>query len=129
MRSRLECLLSAIAAYNKANIPGDPAYNANNPLRLQVFENGKPTFRLRQFGSIHSGQKACLFDLEMKCNGASRADLGDHTVTSLMRTYSIHQGTEEYIVKYLHKAIGDPKINTKTKLDYFVEAKNARPAD
>jgi hypothetical protein len=124
MRSRLECLLSAIAAYNKANIPGDAAFNANNPLRLQVFENGKPTYRLRQFSSMHSGIKSCLYDLEMKCNGASRADLGDHTITSLMRTYSIHDGTEQYVARFLTHALGE-NITPQTKLSYFVGAQNA----
>ena len=124
MRSRLECLLSAIAAYNKSQLPWDSAFHANNPLRLGEFDKNVATGRLRQFKSVHAGLVSGLFDLRLKCSGKSNANLGDGTIKSLMRTYSLHDGTEEYVCRFLSHALKQ-QISPDTKLSYFVEADNA----
>src|ERR1700674_2018400 len=126
MRSRIECLLTAIAQYNKSGLPGDAAFHANNPLRLGEYENGVATGKLRHFTSLHSGICAGLFDLKTKASGKSRAKLdGDNfTIKGLVRVFSLKDGTEEYMCRYLRQACNDDTITENTRLDYFVEAKS-----
>lgn len=124
MRSRLECLLTAIAQYNKSGIPGDAAFHANNPLRLGEFENGVATGKLRRFSSLHSGICAGLFDLKTKASGKSRAKLDgeNFTIKGLIRVYSLHDGTDVHVAKFLRRALSDDTITPETKLDYFTGA-------
>jgi hypothetical protein len=121
MRSRLECLLSAIAQYNKALLPTDPAFHANNPLRLGEYENGVATGKLKKFNSVHGGLVAGLYDLKVKTSGKSRAKLDgeNFTIQGLIRVYSLKDGTEDYVAKFLRQALSDDSINPQTRLDYF----------
>jgi hypothetical protein len=121
MRSRLECLLSAIASYNRSLEPDNPAYHANNPLRLGEFDKNIATGKLRKFKSLHAGIVSGLFDLKLKCSGKSNAKLGDGTIKDLMRVYNLHDGTDKHVAKYLRRACNDQAITENTKLDYFVE--------
>ncbi len=122
MRSRLECLLTAIAAYNKSGVPTDPAFHANNPLRLGEYENGIATGKLRKFKSMHAGTVAGLFDLKIKASGKSRAKLDgeNFTIKGLIRVYSLKDGTEIYVSRYLSQAL-NTNIAPETRLSYFVE--------
>jgi len=125
MRSRLECLLSAIAAYNKSQIPTDPAYHANNPLRLGEFDKNIATGKLRKFKSMHSGLVSGLYDLRLKCSGKSNANMQDGTIKNLMRVYLLHDGTDEYVCRYLRQSCKDETISPETKLEYFLDARSA----
>jgi hypothetical protein len=122
MRSRLECLLSAIAAYNKSGLPTDPAFHANNPLRLGEYEHGVATGRLKKFNSVHGGLVAGLFDLKVKTSGKSRAKLDgeNFTIKGLVRVYGLKDGTEIYVARFLSSALAET-ITPSTPLNYFTE--------
>jgi hypothetical protein len=126
--TKLECLLCALWEYNKARLPTDPAFNANNPLRLGKYSNGVATGELKRFASLHSGICAGLFDLGVKVSGKSRAKLDgeNYTIKGLIRVYSLKDGTEQYVCRWLRRAIGDDSIKPETKLNYFIDA---RPTD
>jgi hypothetical protein len=125
--NKIESLLDAIASLKGWSNPDSLTYQIKNPLHIKSFarpgkheidEEGR-----RIFTSWLAGYKACLFDLDMKVSGKSRAGLkeGDK-LSNLLRVYGLSESLgQDQVVKYLKRALKDQTINKETPLAYFRE--------
>lgn len=126
MKNKIESLLAAIGHAKGADNPEMPAFQLNNPLLVRSFaQAGKHQVNeegTRIFSSILAGTKACLYDLELKLRGQSRAGLKPtDTITNLAGVYGLKElGGVKAVVTYLRKAIGDESITKDTPLSYFL---------
>src|ERR1700761_4333648 len=114
--NKLESLLDAIASLKGWSNPDSVTYEIRNPLHIRSFarpgkhevdEEGR-----RIFNSWLAGYKACLFDLDIKIKGESRAGIreGDK-ISNLLRCYGIPDGLgHDQVIKYLRRALKDPSI-------------------
>jgi hypothetical protein len=127
--SRLEALLDSLASLKGWTNPDSVAYSLRNPLLVKSFsrpgkneldENGN-----RVFTSALAGLRACLFDLELKCSGESRAGLAkEDQLENLLRVYGVGElGGQQSIVKFLKRALKDQSISRTTPLSWFLEDK------
>lgn len=127
MTNRLEALLDAIGALKGWHNPDSETYQKKNPLQIKSFARpGKHEIDdngVRVFTSALAGLKACLFDLEMKVSGESRAGLraGDK-LENLLRVYGITEKLgQEQVVKFLKRALKDQTMTRETPLACFRE--------
>lgn len=128
---KIEILVDAIAFQNNFHDPESVAYALKNPLLVRSF--GKPGKHeideegRRMFESTVSGYRACLFDMERKLSGSSRAKLGtEDALENLLGVYGIKGAAQvERVVKFLRKALKDPALSGRTPLSYFQEKTDA----
>ena len=127
MVSRLEALHDAIASLRGWNNPDSISYSLRNPLLVQSFSKpGKNEITedgLRVFNTELAGIRACLFDLELKVSGKSRAGIKpDDLLENVLRVYGITErlGMQQ-IVKYLKRALKTQDISVTTPLKWFLE--------
>jgi hypothetical protein len=125
MINKTEALLDSIAALKGWSNPDSVTYAIRNPLHIKSFarpgkheidEEGR-----RIFTSWLAGYKACLFDLDIKIRGESRAGIreGDK-LSNLLRCYGIPDGLgHDQVVKYLRRALKDQSITKETPLSFF----------
>jgi hypothetical protein len=123
--NRLESLADAISAYNRAHEPTSAAYQNRNPGQLQAIslKHSRDEHGARLFNAFIDGYQALLYDLRLKCSGASFAKLPPAAcINDLMRSYG-HQGAlvGQWIAKYVTKALG-VEIRATTELAYFLES-------
>jgi len=128
MLSRLEILVDAIAFHNNLSDPESLAYKLRNPLLVKSF--GRPGKHeideegRRVFSTIVAGYRACIFDIQLKVSGKSRAGLNtDNTVEHLLGTYGIKgPAAVGRVVKFLRKAASYQELSGNTPLSYFLES-------
>lgn len=125
--TRLEALFDALAALRGWNDPDSKAYQLRNPILVQSFSRpGKNTITddgLRVFDSELAGIRACLFDLDLKVRGKSRAGIKeDDLLENVLRVYGVTEKLgQQQIVKYLKRALKNQDIKTTTPLKWFLE--------
>jgi len=125
--SRLEALHDAIASLRGWNNPDSDSYQLRNPLLVKSFSRpGKNSIDPegnRIFDTELAGIRACLFDLELKVRGKSRAGIKDtDLLENVLRVYGITErlGMQQ-IVKYLKRALKTQDISVTTPLKWFLE--------
>lgn len=122
---KTEALLDALASLKGWHNPDSYSYQIKNPLLIKSFarpgkheidEEGR-----RIFNSWLAGYKACLYDVDMKISGASRAGLKtDDKLSNLLRVYGLPDGLgQDQVVKYLKRALKDQSITKETPLSFF----------
>jgi len=123
--NKLESLLDAIANLKGWSNPDSVTYEIRNPLHIKSFARpGKHEVDgegRRIFTSWLAGYKACLFDLDIKIKGESRAGIreGDK-LSNLLKVYGISERLgQQQVVKYLKRALRDDSLTTETPLSYF----------
>ena len=125
--NRLEALLDAIASLKGWSNPDSKSYALRNPLLVQSFSRpGKNEISedgSRIFASSLAGVRACLFDLELKVKGESRAGLkAEDKLENLLRVYGITElGGQQSAIKFLKRALKTQDIKLSTPLTWFLE--------
>ena len=124
--NRTEALLDAVAHLKGYSTnPDSSLYQIRNPLGVfsfsrpgknEIDEEGR-----RVFASDLAGRRACLFDLDLKISGESRAGIKkDDKLENLLRIYGIHELLgQNQVVKFLKRALKDESISRVTPLSYF----------
>ena len=127
MVSRLEALHDAVASLRGWGNPDSKSYQLRNPLMVQSFSRpGKNSIDedgYRVFDTELAGIRACLFDLELKVSGKSRAGIkADDLLENVLRVYGVTErlGMQQ-IVKYLKRALKTQDISVTTPLKWFLE--------
>lgn len=129
MVTRLEALHDAIASLRGWNVPESDAYQLRNPLLIQSFsrpgKNEIDSKGRRVFDSSLAGIRACLYDLDLKVRGESRAGLKkDDKLENLLRVYGMNESLgQQQVVKFLKRALKDESITRQTPLAWFLEDK------
>ena len=125
MVSRLEALLDALSDLKGYGNPDSILYSIRNPLGVQSFSRpGKNEITesgIRIFSSDLAGRRACLFDLDLKIKGESRAGIKrEDALSNLLRVFQITErlGMQK-VVRFLRRALKDESITTETPLAYF----------
>ena len=127
MINKIEALLDAIASLKGYSNPDSPSYQLRNPLMVKSFSKpGKNTITedgTRIFETSLAGIRACLFDLQLKVSGKSRAGLkSTDLLENALRVYGITElGGQQAVVKYLKRALKTQDIKTTTPLRWFLE--------
>jgi hypothetical protein len=125
--NKIEALLDAIASLRGWSNPDSVCYSLRNPLMIQSFSRpGKNSITddgTRIFTTQLAGIRACLFDLEIKVRGESRAGLKkDDKLENLLRVFGITElGGQQSVIKWLKRALKDQSINRTTPLSWFLE--------
>ena len=125
--NRIEGLLDAIASIKGWGNPESEAYQLRNPLLVQSFSRpGKNEITdsgVRIFSSSLAGLRACLFDLELKVSGKSRAGLkADDKLENVLRVFGVVElGGQKSVVKFLKRALKTEDISVTTPLKWFLE--------
>jgi len=124
---KIEALLDSIASLKGWSNPDSVSYSLRNPLLVKSFSRpGKNEITedgTRVFSSALSGLRACLFDLELKVRGESRAGLKkEDKLENLLRVYGISElGGQQQILKFLKRALKTQDIKLTTPLTWFLE--------
>lgn len=125
--SRLEGLHDSIAALRGWNNPDSVSYALRNPLLVQSFSRpGKNEITEtghRVFSTELAGIRACMFDLELKVRGKSRAGIKEtDLLENVLRVYGITERLgQQQIVKFLKRALKTQDISVTTPLKWFLE--------
>lgn len=125
--NRLEALHDAISNLRGWTNPDSIAYQIRNPLLVQSFskpgKNEIDSEGHRIFSTELAGIRACLFDLELKVKGKSRAGIKeDDLLENVLRVYGIIERLgQQQIVKYLKRALKTQDISVTTPLKWFLE--------
>jgi hypothetical protein len=125
--NKLEALLDAIAHLKGYSTnPDSTLYQIRNPLGIISFSRpGKNEIDdegRRIFSSDLAGRRACLFDLELKVKGESRAGIKpEDKLENLLRVYGVSELLgQQQVVKFLKRALKDETISRTTPLAYFL---------
>lgn len=125
MVTRLEALADSIASLNEWMNPDGDAYKLRNPGLLRAFtlRHAADSSGRRIFPSFVDGYQALLYDLKQKCSGESRSKLkiNDRVLDLLMRGFSQHPASEEYVLCFLQSALPTNKVTANTPLKFFTE--------
>lgn len=127
MVTRLEALHDSIAAIKGWGNPDSDAYQLRNPLLVQSFsrpgKNELDGAGRRIFTSALAGIRACMFDLEIKVRGESRAGIKpEDKLENILRVFGVVElGGQQAVIKFLKRALKDQSINRTTPLTWFVE--------
>jgi hypothetical protein len=127
--NKLEALLDAIASIKGWNNPDSLSYQIRNPLLVQSFSKpGKNVIDPeghRVFASALAGIRACLFDLEIKIKGESRAGIDSNDkLENILRVFGVSEiGGQQQVVKFLKRALKNDSISRTTPLSFFLEDK------
>lgn len=134
MITRIEALFDALASLKGWSNPDSQAYQLRNPLMVKSFSKpGKNLITedgIRVFSSALAGTRACLFDLELKVSGKSRAGLKpDDGLENLLRVFGVTElGGQQAVVKFLKRALKTQDISRTTPLSWFLlEPSNGIP--
>ena len=125
--NRIEALLDSLAALKGWSNPESDAYQLRNPLLVQSFSRpGKNEIDdkgRRIFSTELAGIRACLFDLELKVKGESRAGIKkDDLLENVLRVYGVTERLgQQQIVKFLKRALKTQDISVTTPLAWFIE--------
>jgi hypothetical protein len=125
--SRIEALHDAISSTKGWNNPDSQAYQLRNPLLVKSFSKpGKNEIAedgTRIFTTSLAGLRACLFDLDLKIRGKSRAGIKEtDLLENLLRVFGVTEiGGQQAVVKYLKRALKTGEISPKTPLKWFLE--------
>jgi len=125
--NRLEALLDGLASLKGWHNPDSEAYQLRNPLLVQSFSRpGKNSITdsgLRIFNSSLARLRACIFDLQLKVSGASRAGIKkDDLLENVLRVYGVTElGGQQAVIKFLKRALKTEEISKKTPLSWFLE--------
>ena len=125
--NKLEALLDALASLKGWASPDSESYQLRNPLLVQSFSRpGKSEIDdkgRRIFTSSLAGLRACLFDLQIKVKGESRAGIKkDDKLENVLRVYGITElGGQQQIIKFLKRALKTQEIKLTTPLTWFLE--------
>lgn len=122
---KLEALLDAVASLNGFSNPDSYSYQIRNPLLIRSFsvpgkheidENG-----VRIFPTLLAGYRACLFDLEKKISGTSRAGIAEtDTILNLLRVLRISEKLgQQQVIKFMRRALKSQDISLDTSLSFF----------
>lgn len=122
---RVEAMLDAISQLKGWHNPESQVYQSKNPLGVKSFallgrheidDEGR-----RVFPSQLAGIKACLFDLELKVRGESRAGLKvTDRISNLLRVYGISELLgQQQVLKWYRRAIKSTDVTLDTPLDHF----------
>src|SRR5271157_643146 len=131
MVRRSEALLDAIARLNGILNPESPCYQIRNPLMIKSYARpGKHSTDEqghRIFESFLSGYKACLFDIDFKLRGRSRAGLTtESTLENLLGVYGIDSiAATDNIVAFIRRALKDQSLTKRTSVTFFVEKESS----
>ena len=126
MVKRIESLADALGRLNGINNPDSLCYQLRNPLLLKSYaklgRHSINTDGLRVFGSLLAGQKAGLFDLELKLKGLSRAGLKPtDQLRNLLGVYNIHEKAAiDNVVAFIRRALKDDSVSANTSLEFFL---------
>jgi hypothetical protein len=129
MINKIEALLDAIASLKGWTNPDSAAYALRNPLLVRSYskpgKNEIDSDGNRVFTSALAGLRACLFDLELKIAGESRAGIKKtDLLENLLRVYGVTElGGQQQVIKFLRRALKTDSINRTTPLTYFAEEK------
>lgn len=125
--NKLEALLDSIAHLKGYSTnPDSILYQIRNPLGIVSFSRpGKNEIDddgRRVFASDLAGRRACLFDLDLKVKGESRAGIKpEDKLENLLRVYGVSELLgQQQVVKFLKRALKDETISRSTPLAYFV---------
>jgi hypothetical protein len=129
---KVETLLDSIAQLKGFHNPESWNYQARNPLGVKSFaplgrheidDEGR-----RIFPSQLAGIKACLYDLEMKIRGESRAGLKiTDRISNLLRVYGISEILgQQQVLKWFRRATKDSTVTLDTELTFFHQTKESR---
>ena len=127
MVNRLEALLDSIASLNGWSSPDSKAYQLRNPLLVKSFSRpGKNEIDpdgVRIFSSALAGLRGCLFDLEIKIKGESRAGVKpDDKLENILRVMGVTElGGQQQAIKFLKRALKTQDIKLTTPLAWFLE--------
>ena len=127
--NRIEALVDAIAALRGWSNPESVSYQLRNPLLVHSFskpgKNELDDEGRRVFKTSLAGYRACLFDLDLKVRGESRAGVKkDDKLENLLRVYNIIEKLgQQQVVKFLKKALNTQDISVQTPLAWFLEEK------
>lgn len=126
--NRVEAIVDAISKLNGcADTPESLSYKLRNPLMLKSFARvGKhetDVNGVRIFTSLLSGYKAAVFDVQLKIEGKSRANVKpDSPLEQLLICYGVKtSGAVDNVVSFLKRALGDDNITRHTPCSYFLE--------
>jgi hypothetical protein len=128
--NKIEALLDAISSAKGWNNPESEAYQLRNPLLIQSFSRpGKNEITetgLRVFKTSLAGIRACLFDLELKVKGESRAGIKkDDKLENVLRVYQVADWFgKQQVLKFLRESLKNPEIKLTTPLAWFLEETN-----
>jgi len=77
------------------------------------------------FASALAGIRACLFDLEIKIKGESRAGIDSNDkLENILRVFGVSEiGGQQQVVKFLKRALKNDSISRTTPLSFFLEDK------
>lgn len=123
---RIEAIIDAIGSLKGATNPESVCYRLRNPMLIKSFAlPGKHEINekgYRVFPSLLNGYKACLFDLECKLSGRTRAKVtANSTLDQLLACYEIYAPTAiDAVVSFLRRALDDQAIGPKTAVSYFL---------
>ena len=126
MVNKIEALVDAISRLKGYDNPDSDLYAIRNPLGIQSFsrpgKNEIDEIGRRVFTTHLAGYRACLFDVELKVRGNSRAGIKvDDKLENLLRVFGLDQTLgQEQVVKFLKRALKDQSISRTTPLTYFV---------
>jgi hypothetical protein len=124
---RIEALAEGIAKYSGYHNPEHEAYRTRNPLALRAVSLRHPKLDsgIRVFRSVLDGMQAGIMDLRLKCSGASRSRLTEHsTITHLMLAYGFPETMADPVAKYVRRALNDTTVTKNTELGYFKDSDN-----
>lgn len=127
MVNRLEALLDGLASLKGWSNPDSNSYALRNPLLVKSYSRpGKNEITedgTRIFNSSLAGLRACLFDLELKVKGESRAGIDkDDKLENVLRVYGVTElGGQQAVVKFLKRALKTQDIKLTTPLTWFLE--------
>jgi hypothetical protein len=122
-RRKLEALAEAIIHYSGYLEPGSPLNDARNPggLKAMGLTQSRDDKGNRTFRSMIDGIQALFYDVDLKINGRSRAQLKpDNTLMDLSNAYNLPITTATAWARHLKKALHDETLNARTSLSYFL---------
>jgi len=130
---RQSALLDAIGKLNGAfSDPESPAYQLKNPLMIKSFgAPGKHEVDAeghRKFQTLIDGYRACLYDLDIKLHGKSRAKLRvTDTLPNILRVYGF-SGPQPVrkVVLFIRRAVSDESFSSSKPLSYFIATEEVK---
>ena len=128
MINKVEEIVDSIGKlFGCPNDPESEAYKLRNPLMLKSFarvgKHATDANGVRVFTSFLSGYKAACFDVQLKLEGKSRANVQpDSPLDALLACYGVKMGgAVDNITSFLRRALGDNSITRHTACSYFIE--------
>ena len=125
--NRLEALHDGISSLRNFSNPESKSYQLRNPLLIRSFarpgKNEIDEEGYRIFDSSLAGTRACLYDIDKKVRGESRAGLKkDDLLENLLRVYGIKESLGmTQVVRFIKRALKTEDVSPQTPLAWFLE--------